>query len=76
MPRHFTSISRLGRVPSVSWDGIEQETVTIFDGGPQKARLRREVSRITGWIQAPLCSDNCDWWFQTICKDRDNRCYG
>jgi len=41
VPRHFTSISRLGRVPSVSWDGIAQETVTIFDGGPQKARRRR-----------------------------------
>ena len=42
VPRHFTSISRPGRVPSVWWDGIAQETVTIFDGGPQNARRRRE----------------------------------
>ena len=37
VPRHFTSISRLGRVPSVSWDDIVQETAAIFDGGPQSA---------------------------------------
>jgi hypothetical protein len=41
VPRHFTSISCLGRVPSVSWDGIAQETAAIFDGGSQKARRRR-----------------------------------
>ena len=35
VPRHFTSISRLGRVPSISWDDIVQETAAIFDGGYQ-----------------------------------------
>jgi len=30
VPRHFTSISCLGRVPSVSWDDIVQETAAIF----------------------------------------------
>ena len=40
VPRHSTSISRLGRVPSVSWDDIVQETAAIFDGGPQSARRK------------------------------------
>ena len=40
VPVHFTSLSRLGRVPSVSWDDIVQETAAIFDGGPQNARRK------------------------------------
>jgi len=45
LPRLFTSISRPGRVPSASWDGIAKETAAISDSSSRRAAATRKIRR-------------------------------